>query len=216
MKTNKKVIRKPKLPNQFTSIHNSILNDKRLSSNAFRLISSILSDNDDTFKLSQTTYCNRLGWEPTMFKRAIENLIECGYVNRILIDTEIPGIKKAGSKKKIYFYTVSEYGNLEKEPSTEKEAPESTIITQPIPEVQKEEIVSEIEEKDFIRVKFESEMKYSKDSPIPPAQFHTLTNDYFLDKLPYKNFTGLKSNDFEGFWNRLQELHKLVNQKELV
>jgi hypothetical protein len=115
MKTNKKVIRKPKEANKFTLMHNDIINDKNLSSNAFRLLSSILSDNDDTFKLSQTTYCNRLGWEPTMFKRAIENLIKCGYVSRVLINEQIPGVKKAGSKKKIYYYTISEYGNLNKE-----------------------------------------------------------------------------------------------------
>ena len=117
---NKKIIRKELVKNQFTSIHLSILNDKRLTSNAFRLITSILSDNDDTFKLSQTVYCNRLGWEPTMFKRAMENLIECGYVKRIEIskDKSIPGIKKAGSNKKIYFYTISEYGNLKENTST--------------------------------------------------------------------------------------------------
>lgn len=111
---NKIVYRKELVKNQFTSIHTSILNDTRLSSNAFRLLTSILSDNDETFNLSQTVYCNRLGWNNKTFQRAIDDLIECGYIRRTEIsnDKHIPGVKKAGSTKKIYFYTVSEYGNL--------------------------------------------------------------------------------------------------------
>ena len=145
---NKKVIRKDLKPNGFTSIHNSILNDKRLSSNAFRLISSILSDNDDNFKLSQTTYCNRLGWESTMFKRAIENLMECGYIKRTLIDDDkvIPGIKKAGSKKKVYFYVVSEYGNLKQdEPISKEETPKlkKEVIKPTTPTIEKETIIND-------------------------------------------------------------------------
>jgi len=146
------------------------------------------------------------------------NLVKPNLVNNInnAIKNQKNG-NKGGRPKKI------NDGVEPSKPSTENKAPESTIITQPIPEVHVEEIVSKKEDnivinnkKEDMRVKFESEMKYSKDSPISPAQFHTLTNDYFLDKLPYKNFTGLKSNDFEGFWNRIQELKNKINQNELV
>ena len=46
---------------KFTTIHNSILFDTRLTPTAFRLMTAILSDSDTQFNLSQTLYCKRLG-----------------------------------------------------------------------------------------------------------------------------------------------------------
>jgi hypothetical protein len=107
--------------------------------------------------------------------------------------------------------------------STENEAPESKITTQPIPEVQVEEKVAVIKDneifndKEGMRVKFTDDRKYYKESQISPADFHSLTDNIFFNKLPFKNFIGLKSNDFEGFWNRVKELElQLENQNELV
>ena len=125
------------------SIPKSIIEDTNLSGNALKLILSILGDNDENFNLSETTYCNRLKWSTTTFYRAIDDLIKCGYIKRTLIDEDkvIPGIKKAGSKKKVYFYTISEYGNIKQEqplptekevkvptPNNEMNLDESTII----------------------------------------------------------------------------------------
>jgi len=113
------------------SIPKSIIEDTNLSGNALRLILSILGDNDENFNLSETTYCNRLQWSTTTFYRAIDDLIKCGYVKRTLIadDKVIPGIKKAGSKKKVYFYTISEYGNLKKETPSPTQEEEVKVTT---------------------------------------------------------------------------------------
>lgn len=121
---NKTVIRKKIESGGFTSIHNSIIKDKRLSPNGFRLLVSILSDSDDKFNLSQTLYCKRLGIEKTTFFNAINNLEDCGY------------LKKTITKgKKLYHYTISEYGNLNTS-TTETKADlnlvESTNQTTPI------------------------------------------------------------------------------------
>ncbi len=104
---NKTVIRKENKKGQFTTIHHSILKDKRLSSNGFRLLVNILSDSDENFKLSPTVYCNRLRISKTTFLNAIKNLEECGYLKRE--DSKIDSSKN--------YYTISEFGNLKKEPS---------------------------------------------------------------------------------------------------
>lgn len=99
---NKTVIRKENEKGKFTTIHHSILKDKRLSSNGFRLLVNILSDSDENFKLSPTVYCNRLGITKTTFLNAIKNLEDCGYIKRE--DSKIVKSKN--------HYTVSEFGNL--------------------------------------------------------------------------------------------------------
>jgi hypothetical protein len=188
---NKTVIRKELKKNEFTSIHNQIINDKRISSNAFRLLTSILSDNDETFKLSQTTYCNRLGWEPTMFKRAIENLIECGYVKRTLIDKPITGIKKANSNKKLYFYTISEYGNLKQESSTEKVKQESKFVIT-------EKHIDDVNKNLLIITK-----ELNKDGfDYNASEFE----QYFIQALKDKKITSLEQLSFVN-------LKKLINNK---
>lgn len=113
---NKTIIRKERNENNLQlfvrSIPKSIIEDKNLSGNALRLILSILGDNDESFNLSETTYCNRLNWDKKTFYRAIEDLINCGYLKKTEINKTIPGIKKSGSNKKVYHYTLSEFGNL--------------------------------------------------------------------------------------------------------
>ena len=135
--TNKTVIRKKNKSGEFTTIHNSILNDSRLSATALRLLLSILSDSD-TFRLSQSLYKKRLGMnENRTFLRAIANLEECGYLKKTEVGKGvfIPNIKKANSDKKVFHYTISEYGNLKSE-------------TKPEPEVQPEPIKEKIESQD--------------------------------------------------------------------
>lgn len=101
---NKNVIRKKLENGKFTTVHNSILLDTRLSPNAFRLFIAILSDSDTQFNLSQTLYCKRLGIAKKTFFKAIANLEECGY------------LRKSSTKiKNLYHYTISEFGNLNNE-----------------------------------------------------------------------------------------------------
>lgn len=100
---NKNVIRKKLENGKFTTIHNSILFDTRLTPNAFRLMTAILSDSDTHFNLSQTLYCKRLGIAKQTFFNALDNLEECGYLRKA--PTGIKDLKN---------YTLSEYGNLNK------------------------------------------------------------------------------------------------------
>lgn len=99
---NKTVIRKKNEKGKFTTIHHSILKDKRLSPNGFRLLVNILSDSDENFNLSPTVYCNRIGFSKTTFLNAVINLEQCGYLKRE--DSKIDESKN--------HYTVSEFGNL--------------------------------------------------------------------------------------------------------
>jgi hypothetical protein len=125
---NKTVIRKKLINGEFTTIHNSILFDTRLTPNAFRLLTAILSDSDTQFDLSQTLYCDRLGITKKTFFKAIANLEECGYLRKKDVgkDAIIPKIKKANSDKILYHYTISEYGNLKSEFQPELEVKPET------------------------------------------------------------------------------------------
>jgi hypothetical protein len=112
---NNKKIRTKKKSGSFITIDTKIISDKNLSSNAKILLISILSDSDN-FEVSQSLYCKRLGWEKNQFTRAIEQLEKYGYVKRTKLDSDraIAGKLKKGSNRVLYFYTVSEYGNLTK------------------------------------------------------------------------------------------------------
>jgi len=130
---------------------------------------------------------------------------------------------------------------IKEKPKTQNKTLESTIPTQVIPEVQVEVMVPQNEDneeitikepeviktesnldtkKEAMRIRFQSDMKYAKDAPISPATFHSLTNDYFFNNFIDKSvnkYTGLFSNDFEAFWERVQTLKVLLSkEKELV
>jgi DNA-binding MarR family transcriptional regulator len=98
---NKNVIRKKLVNGEFTTIHNSILFDTRLTPNAFRLMTAILSDSDTHFNLSQTLYCKRLKIAKKTFFNAVAKLEECGYLK-----------KTPTGVNNTFNYTLSEYGNL--------------------------------------------------------------------------------------------------------
>lgn len=112
-------------------------------------------------------------------------------------------------------------------PSTENKAPESTISTQDIPEVQVEEKVSEIEEKqvqtklETLRVSYKEKFDkifapYIKRDKIYPMQwghFREITNDKYSN-LPgvFSRTTNLTSHNFDEFWNVIENLEtELVN-----
>lgn len=102
---NKKVIRKVPKAGEFTTIQHAILYDKRLTSTAFRILTSILSDKDE-YKLTQGLIIKRFDIHKDTVKSAFENLEECGYMRR-------------KEQKRGHYYIISEYGNLNKE--TEQE-----------------------------------------------------------------------------------------------
>ena len=95
---NKKVIRRPNISGDFTTVHHSILFDTRLSPTALRVLMVILSD-ADTFNVTQELLINRLKCNKKTIQLAFRNLEEVGYLKR----KKLP---------KGHFYIVSEYGNL--------------------------------------------------------------------------------------------------------
>jgi hypothetical protein len=124
---NKKVIRKEHESGKFTTINLSVLNDSRLSTTARLLLISILSDSDE-FTLSQELYKKRLGIGQSAFLGAISNLEQFGYLEKTEVkgDAFIPKVKKANSTKTVYFYTISEFGNLKtKTPKVETQEAEA-------------------------------------------------------------------------------------------
>ena len=166
---NKTVIRKEKKTNEFTTIHNSILLDTRLSPIAFKLLVSILSDSDN-FTLSQTLYMKRLGISQNRtYLNAIKNLEQCCYLRKKLIneDVYIPKIKKANSKKKVYHYTISEYGNLK---------PEVQIEPEPIAEELKLDEMKLKQEKCFEFIKANSRF-FEENDFIQNKTIDSLNND---------------------------------------
>lgn len=100
----------------FTSVPYSILHNPNLSPTAKLLIIQILSDND-SFTLSPSLYAKRLGVTVKTIYNALDELEEKGYIRRTPIgdDVYIAGVKKKNSKKIIYHYLVSEFGNLNKD-----------------------------------------------------------------------------------------------------
>lgn len=187
------------------------------------LIELILSyqDNEQSFNMSYAKICDILNIKMQTIKNVILKLKDLG----ILITnhkSNFNGINGGSSTglsidvdKLISMLTITlKYPQSIKEPE---------IVKQPEPI--KEKTIEPINQnlankKEAMRIKFESKMRYAKDSPITPADFHFLTNNYFFDRFEIKDikkFTGLVSNDFEGFWERIQSLKKeLANQKELA
>lgn len=107
-KCNKRVIRKEKTKGQFTTLHHSILHDSRLTATAFRILTSILSDSDNHFNISQQKLADRFNLHLDTIKSGLECLEEFGYLRR----KELP---------RGHYYTISEYGNLTPNDETTKE-----------------------------------------------------------------------------------------------
>jgi DNA-binding MarR family transcriptional regulator len=171
---NKTVIRKENVKGQFTTVHHSILKDKRLSPNGFRLLVNILSDSDENFKLSPTVYCNRLGITKTTFLNAVINLENCGYLKR-----EVSKVNK--SKK---HYTVSEFGNLKKEQS------ESDINESENPiEHEEASLENVIEYSDEFLDYVNTLAKLNK-----YVEFESLFNDEWIEKLKINTVVELKKH----------------------
>jgi len=106
---NKKVIRKENAAGKFTTVHHAILNDNRLSSTDFRILVSILSDADH-FNLTRELIINRFGLNKKTVQQSFKNLEDCGYLRRAEL-------------KRGYFYTISEYGNMNNKENNEVHSP---------------------------------------------------------------------------------------------
>ena len=148
---NNKKIRTKKKSGSFITIDTKIISDKNLSSNAKILLISILSD-ADSFEVSQSLYCKRLGWEKNQFTRAIEQLEKYGYIKRTKLDSDkaIAGKLKKGSNRVLYFYTVSEYGNLNIV-ENDGENSSSTNDIEPPTQQEIEWLANEVKENEFVK-----------------------------------------------------------------
>jgi DNA-binding MarR family transcriptional regulator len=195
---NKTVIRKENKKGQFTTIHHSILKDKRLSSNGFRLLVNILSDSDEDFKLSPTVYCNRLGISKTTFLNAIKNLEECGYLKRE--DSKIDSSKN--------YYTISEFGNLKKEPSESITNETKDSFEQDEAEANeiKDSFEHEEAEAEFVSEYSDEFLAYVKtlDELIKYEEFGTLFIGEWMEKLKINTVVELKKKVDEY----LKEIYK--------
>jgi hypothetical protein len=148
---NNKKIRTKKKSGNFVTIDAKIISDKNLTSNAKILLISILSDSD-SFEVSQSLYCKRLGWEKNQFTTAIKQLEKSGYVKRTKLDSDkaIAGKLKKGSNRILYFYTVSEYGNLTKLENYGDDSSSSNDIEPPTNE-EIEWLAQEVHDNEFIK-----------------------------------------------------------------
>jgi hypothetical protein len=148
---NNKKIRTKKKSGNFTTIDIKIIKDKNLSSNAKILLISILSDSD-SFELSQSLYCKRLGWEKNQFTTAIKQLEKSGYVKRTKLDSAkaIVGKLKKGSNRILYFYTVSEFGNLNIAENNSDNSSSKKDIEPPTHE-EIEWLANEVAENEFVK-----------------------------------------------------------------
>jgi hypothetical protein len=179
------------------------------------LIELVMSyqDNDQPFKMSYAKICEVLVIKMQTLKNVVLKLKDLG----ILVTdhkSNFNGIN-GGSSTALAINIDKLTSMLEVALEYPQSTNEPEVIKEPIK--QQEPIkVSNDSKKEAMRIKFESKMKYSKDAPISPADFHNLTGDYFMNKFSVKDihkFMGLKSNDFESFWNRVQELKEEVIDK---
>jgi len=102
---NKHVIRKPLEKGKFSTNHNTIMYDKRLTPPANLIFMSILNDSDD-FNVSQELLMNRFGFGKKRVRNAFKNLEEFGYMKRRELSRG-------------HYYILSEYGNLKNVESTQ-------------------------------------------------------------------------------------------------
>ena len=111
---NKTIIRtKDRKAGTFTTVSLDLLHNNKLSSDARFLLIEVLSDSDE-FSFSATLYADRMKCKPKHIYNKVDELIEYGYAKktRIPADAYIKGKKKRGSRKILYHYTFSEFGNL--------------------------------------------------------------------------------------------------------
>ena len=215
--TNKTVIRKEKKTGEFTTIHNSILNDSRLSATALRLLLSILSDSD-AFRLSQSLYKQRLGiTENRTFLKAIANLEECGYLKKTEVGKGvfIPNIKKANSDKIVYHYTISEYGNLKSESQPEIEIqpePVSENIRLEVNDIQLEKCNAFFQTN--IKVLFENNFVYPKTKEyFEKGIYDIAVYQKLIDE--EKEIQGLLKQYYKDVLGWIQDLTKPEHSKAL-
>lgn len=83
--------------------------------------------------------------------------------------------------------------------------------------IEKDAVVEINYKKERLRERYLSRFKYASPSHnLTPAEFHSLTNDFFLDVLSftkvYQISKELRKSDFENFWITVQDLKTIVKE----
>jgi len=197
-KTNKTIIKKDLKTSKFTTVHHSMLYDKRLSPNALRVLISLLADADD-FNASYKLFENRFGISNKTVRAAFKNLEECGYV-------------KLTKLKRGHYYTISEYGNLNTEANNDSttEVQSSTEENKFQKQIDKNNTLLQ----DYL-LSISSFLEYDviHDTVIDNVSSHTDTSGV-LDFYAFKNQTEKLLKDIKG--NRYKSLMEFTNKRSSV
>lgn len=176
MKTNITKIKKSKEDSKFGIYQYSIYNDSRINPLSFKLLLGLINaGNDWFFNLEHFAHTQELNIKTVT--KSVNELIKCGYLSRT----------KIGYK---YFYTVSEYGDLNKSnPTTEKilkpiQTPTPTNIIQPEAsnqlkeEIKHIEITQEVKDKVILMIDDEFKNLIDQKNPVINIGFK-----HYIDKL---------------------------------
>jgi hypothetical protein len=189
------------------------------------LIELVLSyqENNQIFKMKYEKTCSVLNIKLQTLKNTVKKLKD----SKILITKHQSNYNgtNGGSSTELSIdmdYLIQLVEKSIQYPQSDKE-PE--IIKQPsieIKEVSNQRVVDKNEiKKQNLKKVFEDRYKFINRNAgsisISPADFHSLTKNYFLDKFEIKDFskfTGLMSNDFDAFWERVQELKEEIDNRK--
>lgn len=192
---------------------------KQLTPTDKNLIELVLSyqENKQIFKMKYEKTCSVLNIKMQTLKNTVNKLKDL----KILITNHKSNYNgvDGGSSTELSIdmdYLVKLIEETIQYPQSVKEA--EIIKTEIVKEKQISEkpIVSNSTKKELMRERFNKDMKYAGDCLIAPSTFHSLTNNYFYGKVKITELLGLKSNDFESFWDRVQELKLKVNNTVLT
>ncbi|MEN2402314.1 hypothetical protein GKZ90_0021170 [Flavobacterium sp. MC2016-06] len=206
----------------------------KLTYSDIRLIELILSYqfNDQVFQMKYTNVAELIGVEYQTVKTKVLNLKN---LKILVTDTDKNPTMGARTKIKVDIDVLIAMLDNEpvvepkKRKTTSKAAaaPESIpvveTITETIPEPSTPEIkpetkpkvkpavkavkITEDKKKEQMRVRFERKFKYSpKGRNVSPAEFHELTDDKLKAYQIINEVYGLMTDDFDGFWLKVQEL----------
>lgn len=119
----RKQIKQERKAGNYVSLSSNAFYDNKLSDGCKILLMSLLNDSED-FNVSEKVYCKRLNISKKTYHSRMKKLEENGYIRRTKIEGKVAPIngkggKKSDSSKVLYFYTISEYGNLNNNPKEE-------------------------------------------------------------------------------------------------
>lgn len=193
IKKNKTIIRRKNEAGNFTTVSYKLLRDKNLKPNSKLLLIEILSD-CDSFTLSQSLYCNRLGIDKRTFTSSIKDLENNGYCRRSKI-----------KNTNLYHYTFSEFGNLNKTVEEVSTPTETTPIS-----------ATPIEVKPEIKTSTPKPTFKVTEASIKAVQNVISKNKVLIDSLIETDLNNIENifNDYGMSYEGKERLEKFFQQKQ--